>query len=113
MPKEKKPTVVDVLKRMKALLRKGWTQEAAARNELGKAVPSRDATAVRFCLIGAEVRASHELAASFSVNSRVETLVRMCTNGSVAGFNDAKGRKKSEIIAVVDCAIKKAVEVGN
>lgn len=104
---KKEPTVIDVLKRMRTLLRKGWTQKTSARGRTGRPVKSESPRAVSFCLIGAESRAGHDL--GFEQFNLTSFLLRSCTpDGDRVGFNDTDGRKKSEVLAVVDCAIKKA-----
>lgn len=108
---KKQPTVVDVLKRMKALLRKGWTQKAEARTANGKEVPPESSTAVRFCLIGARERVLRTCKFDHIGMYEVRRLLEQCTNGmGVEAYNDAKNRKKSEVLAVVDCAIKAATK---
>ena len=111
---KKTPTVIDVLKRMRTLLRKGWTQHAAAVTERGRVVPTVSPQAARFCLVGAEMRAAYDLGV-YDLKQRTEKLIRRRIRSrsgqdGIADYNDTKGRKKSEILAVVSCAIEKAGE---
>lgn len=112
---KKQPTVVDVLKRMKALLRKGWTQRTFARAANGRKMPWESPKAVRFCLLGAENRAACEIVPHKRQRDRVKgsiySLLAKCSgNLSISNYNDHPQRKKEEVIAVVDCAIKAATK---
>lgn len=106
--KLKQVTVVDVLKRMRVLLRKGWTQGTLARGVSKCPVNYSGRAARSFCLMGARERAQQDLKVGHSLSYEAELLIVDCAGGNDVAFNDAKGRKKSEIIAVVDCAIKQA-----
>lgn len=111
MQKAKKlATVADVLVRMRELLRRGWTQGHFATSAGGRDVDALSVSAARFCLNGAWNRATHDLTASLKVAGTVQSLVWGCVPNfqRPTTFNDAKGRKKSEVIAVVSCAIEKA-----
>lgn len=107
-------TAVQFLRRMKAILRKGWVQDDYAVSARGKSVDVGSARAVKFCLLGAEDRAYHELRRHCCGPETVEKAhrtIQKCLPPKTIGivqFNDAKGRKKSEVLAVIDCAIKKA-----
>lgn len=107
MPK-KDPTVVDLLKRTRALLRKGWTQGTYARSKGGRKVSHDSKSAVSFDLYGAVNRAAAEIAGNLF--SPVVRLLKRCLPAweTIDTFNDAPGRKKSEVIAVVSRAIEKA-----
>lgn len=113
MNKKKQPTVTDVLKRMKTLLtKKGWVQGYFAKTRTGKICEAHSRAAVGYCLVGARLKASEDLGASYDdQGADVDYLLRKCfpRRQSITSFNDAKGRKKSEVLAVVDCAIKKSL----
>lgn len=97
---------------MKSLLRKGWTQHTSARSASNRIVSFTSKAAVKFCLSGAASRAALELnAPSYEriTNIIYRSLGRKGYYG-IAFFNDAEGRKKSEILAVVDHAIVKATK---
>lgn len=110
---KKVPTVIDVLKRMRTILRKGWTQDEFAINAKGQSVISSSPNAVKFCLLGAKTRVLDELdpvkpwILDESVNDLLLQCIRPCFR-YIPDFNDAPGRKKSEILKVVSCAIEKA-----
>lgn len=111
MQSKKEPTEIDVLKRMKYLLRRGWTQFTNARGKTGREVDDESSRAVAFCLYGAAHRAVADLNGSPELNGNIDRRIRMCTGRlPISIYNDKRGRKKSEVIAVVDCAIKKARE---
>ncbi len=49
-----------------------------------------------------------DIGASLTAHIKAEDLVGKCISAPIVTFNDTPGRKKSEILAVVNCAIKKA-----
>lgn len=110
--KKKDVTVVDVLKRMRTLLRKGWSQGNYAHTASGYRCAVWSPGAASFCLIGAHRRAVIELQTAFGNAQQSLKLIANCAKVDgefgIYGYNDAKGRKKSEIIKVVSCAIEKA-----
>jgi hypothetical protein len=107
--KKKEPTVLDVLKTMRRLLNKGWTQFTLARGKQGRKVAVGSRAAISFCLLGAERRALSTLGLSYSDGASAEQLLRDCgVKGDITVYNDKFNRTKEEILAVVDCAIKKA-----
>lgn len=61
MKQKKSPTVIDVLKRMRVLLRKGWTQRAYARSAANRVTLIKSPRATQFCLYGARDRVMYEL----------------------------------------------------
>jgi hypothetical protein len=110
MKKADKPQVLKVLRRMKTLLRKGWTQNVSARNAKGYATLFTAADATRFCLLGAEYRAAYELESQVPIEA-VEPLLRRCAKArNIPDYNDDPKRTKKEILAVVDCAIQKVAQ---
>ena len=110
--RKSKPTVVDVLKRMRVLLRRGWTQGYYAHSKTGRQVEFYSKSAARFCLIGAEHRALTDLNAhDLGLNRPVQALIAKCAKVpriEIVAYNDNPKRKKSEILQVVNCAIKTA-----
>lgn len=106
---KKKPTAIDVLRRMRSILRKGWTQHAFARSASERPVESLSQRAVTFCLLGAKNRAVCDLGADLKMERQSYKLLMRCVpDGSISAYNDAKGRTKPEVLKVVECAIKKA-----
>lgn len=106
---KKNPTARDVLVRMRTLLRKGWTQGGYARARNGHHVDYESTAAVRFCLLGASRRATSDLRADCGYQATA--LIRRCLpaeSTGIVGFNDAKTTKKTDVLKVVNCAIKKA-----
>lgn len=109
--KEKTITSADVLKRMRAILQKGWTKGYYARGKSGRIVEPDSKAAVRYCLTGARLRATIDLKCEHVIENRVRRLIIECLpqrNVNVEAFNDALGTKKSDVMAVVNCAIQKA-----
>lgn len=103
------PTVVDVLHRMKRLLRKGWTQGARARNKSRRKVDVYSKSAASFCLDGAASRASVDLGGYQRLANRArKVLWKACGNRSVICFNDEPDRTKRQILAVVERAVELA-----
>lgn len=103
-------TVVQVLRKARALIRKGWTQGTGARTKSGKGVDSMARSAVRFCCLGAIWRFDHG-----AVTDSVRCLSRAINGKSiewdsehldvVERFNDNPARKKAEVLALFDRAI--------
>lgn len=115
---EKRVAAVDVLRRMRTILRKGWVQGYYAKDPRGDMAFTDEKNAVAFCLVGAQMRAVDDLHAD-DLRRTTARLIQSCLprgckrrladgRDPQVAFNDAKGRKKSEILKVVDCAIAKA-----
>src|SRR5690242_5528467 len=92
-----------ILTRAANILAKGWTQGYYAKSESGHCIESNDSRAVRFCAVGALQRASLELGVG---QDAVDDIAKELRNfgrvnngvGGLVSWNDAKGRKKSEVI---------------
>lgn len=98
------------------LLEKGWTQGAYAKNSQGVVCFVNDPEAACFCLVGALSVASRG-----SAYGQVERLNRalrwslaQMNTGSrfVSDYNDARGRTREEVIALIDKTIER-VKVGD
>lgn len=108
---KKKPTVIDVLKRMKSILtRRGWVQGYYAKNSRGKIVEFDSTAAVGYCLTGARFLAEKELRQDSTVGAK--RLIESCVPKpfSVEEFNDAEATTKKDVVAVINCAIQKATK---
>ena len=104
---KKETTDRDVLRYMRRVLRKGWTQKARARDADGRSVNDHSRRAVSFSLHGAFLRAM--IALKWSYRTELMAILRKeCGDGHLKWFNDAPGRTKKEVIAVVDRAIELA-----
>lgn len=106
--------VIKVLKGAKKLLRRkgGWTRGAAARNADKYQVDSTHGDAVSSCLVGASYRAADDLKLSILDAERAVQSLNKAVGfgGRAVAFNDAQGRKKCKVLALIDKAIK-ALEV--
>ena len=89
----------DLLGHARKLIDTGWCQEGFARNEFGRCVSIRDQSAIKFCLVGALRRVCGEGKDYLEVCARLEFLL---PNGSLCGFNDVDGRKKEEVLDLID-----------
>lgn len=108
---KKEPTVIAVLKRIKSILtRRGWVQGYYAKNKRGDIVEFYSRAAVGYCLTGARFLAEKELKRAGTADAK--RLIESCVPESftVEMFNDADSTKKKDVIAVVNCAIKKAAQ---
>lgn len=99
------------------LLELGWTQEVEARNEWKRVVPLGSSTACMWCLVGAIERAKGDLFPGPDANYTHDdlelaqlTLTRMlgvaigeqrAGFGDLMRWNDAPGRTKEEVLALV------------
>lgn len=95
-----------VLRYMKKLIAKGWTRKTFARTVNGAKVAPTDHRAARFCLLGA--RDCAEAALGIWDDEAMTPISECIGDVHIARYNDAPGRKKSDILKVIDCAIKKA-----
>ncbi len=87
----------------------GWTRGAFARDGSSRVVYWDSRVAVRFCLLGAVRRASRRPRQSWSDGIAVEHVVMKAVRSfdvsSLSSWNDKPGRKKSEVIALLDSLI--------
>jgi len=97
---------VKVLRRTKSLLRKGWTQGPEAKSSSGRAVRPESPRACKWCLWGAVLRAQYDLSADNDTYAKAWTALYNVLGESPVCFNEYEGRKKFEILAIVDAAIE-------
>ncbi len=107
-------SISDKLKQARELLAKGWTQHVSARGPDGYAADALDDRAVCWCIYGA---ISH--VANVNTNDEWSLLWKPVQDACIAigytdspgtkngpvKFNDAPGRTKEEVLAMLDCAI--------
>lgn len=100
-------TVADVLDAAADLLEKpkAWTQFATARASNRKPVSAVSDKAVCFCAGGAIVRAAGGVS---QASNALRTLLFSLPEGSIADFNDEKGRTQSEVVAALRAAATSA-----
>lgn len=103
---------VEMVDHMLACIRKGWTQYANARNDLGEEVSSKDPTATRWCVNGARNAAAEHFMwlgadGALVVASKVDLGFRAYLTRT-AGFrapslwNDEPERTQAEVIAALE-----------
>ena len=105
---------IDVLKKARALIAKGWTQSVGAADEYGLHVDIASFRACKFCASGAVCRAAGNDIPSRMLAMR--SLARVVPDSArsrsrdatmrVIVFNDAKGRTRRQVLAAFDKAIK-------
>jgi hypothetical protein len=93
--------VVKILKKARALVKKGWVQEAP------KIETSRGYS---YCALGALREVNRSL---FVIDTiAYAALLSACPEDSVATFNDAPTTKKRDVLEMFDVAIATAEEAG-
>lgn len=101
-------THYELLADTRALIRKGWTQNAYARDKDDNITYIADQHACSWCLTGALHRASLDsstLGKNFMlVHQRLEVrqLLEAHANGSLSSFNDSPKRTKEDVLALID-----------
>ena len=97
--------VREALKRTLTIVQAGWTQGTWARDRWSHEVSTSSPRACRFCLSAAVSRATQRN----NYQTRQDVLNALGNvigkYNTVVGFNDAPGRKKSEVIAVINQAL--------
>lgn len=96
--------VADKLREARALIERGWTQGAFARNGSGHAVTYESGDASCFCVAGALLRATN----GFSEFERAVAALHAVTRKAIHKWNDAPRRTKAEVVAALDKAIQLA-----
>ena len=101
-----------ILKEARALVEKGWTQNAEARNKRGAECSKLDRHACAWCITGAMDAVSYKRFTLASLDwQEAVRAIRIAINRDVeytflSDWNDAPGRKKEEVLAVFDKAIE-------
>ena len=112
-------TVLETLKEVRDIISRGWCQGWDARDETGKMVFHSDKKACSWCLIGAIAKATDNGVGNVVFRSEEENnlfhncvvqLIETINPDERAGFaltewNDIRGRKKDEVLSVVDKTI--------
>ena len=102
-----KSDVLKVLRLARARIVKGWTQNSEAKNSRGEDVRPGDKTAVKWCALGAMMDLG------FSQRIRAKAIIHLglaCQDqaSGIMNFNDDVAKKKSQVLAVFDKAIRLA-----
>jgi hypothetical protein len=113
MKRRRITTTVAFLQAVKEKIVNGWTQGRSASDKHGHDIGLDDPRAARFCMTGALSRVKRESPLiTYTTYQMAESYLQSALADagamSVISFNDKLGRKKSEVIAVIDNAIKKA-----
>lgn len=93
-------TTKEVLVKARALVEKGWTKDAYARDSSGDRVPYYDFTACQWCMVGA-VDAADDIRLRFSAKD----ILRRVIGGQISAFNDAPSTTHADVLAAFDRAI--------
>lgn len=105
---KKHKTVREFLKCAKTILvRKGWCQGKYAVTKSGAPTKTTSRDAAKFCMVGALRRCDGEQLSSMYIDAR-RLLTDAIPSSGIATFNDTAGRKKKEVLAMFDKAIKMA-----
>ena len=103
---------VEILDGAIECIKRGWTQGSLAEDSDGNCVPPDDDKACSWCISGALIKASSErfspewdfLNASTEIVEATSALLRLTRGPSLVMWNDAKGRKKYEVIKKIERA---------
>ena len=105
-PHKASTDVVAMLKRARALVKRGWCQDVLARDKRGIRCNEKDVFATSWCVVGATYRAcSNRFGPSDDAWSALTAAAR---THDLAGWNDRTGRKQADVVALFDRAIAKA-----
>ena len=110
---------IEVLQQARALLArpKGWTRKSNARDAKGKAVNLDAPDAVSFCMTGAMRHVTPDFGSSLEYRDAFaaiqDTLVPTERDPYPVAWNDARGRKKTEVLAVMKATIDRLKEEAN
>lgn len=103
---------VEILTKARALIRKGWCQDAYAKTKSGEPCGELEPEASRFCARGAVYRSipvgrSDYRILAAEVFGELDEALPNGKGGSLVRFNDTRGRKRSEVVSVFTRAIQK------
>jgi hypothetical protein len=97
-------SVVEVLTKARALVERGWTQRASARNERGEIVPTTSDAACTWCALGALSVCG--LDGSWVPAAAALAVANFGTSDAhIPTWNDAPERTQAEVVAAFDRAI--------
>ncbi len=97
-------TLRENLKAVRALIAKGWTQEAYARDARGFAVNFDSDEAECYCLRGATLAAAD----SYSCCADLQIALSLPLSDGLIAYNDFPGRTQADVLALIDRAIEAA-----
>jgi hypothetical protein len=97
-------SVVEVLTRARALVERGWTQRASARNERGEIVAAASDDACSWCAMAALAFAANG-APYYPAHMALRAAIFGREGGPIPRWNDAPERTQAEVVAAFDRAI--------
>lgn len=100
-------TTVDVLRKARGYIERGWTQGATARDGAGYSVMPCDADAVSWCASGALSIASGDGGTDYSAAAALSYACDDKHGMTVTQFNDHRAKNKDDVLALFDIAIKR------
>ena len=121
---KRKVSPLSLLRGIERRLVKGWCQGPAAKDKWGQGVEVESPRACKWCLIGAMWAQAGGYHKSYSTNhiavdrtrSLLETAIEQKWSyrdpsifGSIVSFNEARGRTKRQVLAVVRAAQRLAL----
>ena len=99
-------TYTNFIRHTKNLLKRGWTQNAMARDASGVSVPSSSSSAVKFCLAGAMTRTFADLGEKTrKVYNKIWWEVSKKGISKITSYHDNKNRTKRQILRKLDEAL--------
>jgi hypothetical protein len=105
---------VRILRAARRKIEKGWCQRVMARDEFGRPSLASSKESTMFCAVGAIYSAQRRRTTSRDrAIFLLDDAVRAFTRGrhdDIVQFNDSRDRRKIQILAVYDRAIKMAKE---
>lgn len=106
LPELKRKTVSNeqiILNNMTALILRGWTQKAHARDKDGKWVNALSDSACRWCINGALVAAAQTVKVGGAAMTVFNTLEDLCGE-DIGVFNDSFGTGVEDILGLIERA---------
>jgi len=94
-------SVIEVLKEAREKIRQGWCQGGPARDHRDATISTGDPNACKWCLFGALMAVTDDW-------DGPRAAIKEFTGCSLAEWNDAPGRTKAEVLALLDKAIERA-----
>lgn len=113
------PKAIKAMEKAIKLIKKGWTQDAFARNILKTPINEKRSDAVEFCMVGAINRATFNgRKKNYDYDTRIEIFKAFegcisvyppgfpASRSDLIVFNDRAGRTKEEVLEAMNCALE-------
>lgn len=98
----------DLLRKVRNLVARGWTQDAWARDAGCRPVEESDPTACQWCVSGAFYLLDPEREAAVSTARKILCSIVGIEDDDLSDWNDAPGTTQSEVLAMLDRAALEA-----